>query len=136
MEIAFVDGLRWLWKGEQMNMILTFWLNPVTASLSEPVGDKLPRHATGSIKPSLLILRVAVVEKRAAVPDQIKQVSFNGHSSPMKRFVEIAHDLPAQHPQAVDVFLDGLCQKIRSGQRCQKKSEHSRKFDENEAKSL
>ena len=37
MEIAFANGLRWLWKGEQMNMILMFWLDPATASVSEPV---------------------------------------------------------------------------------------------------
>jgi hypothetical protein len=77
-----------------------------------------------------------VIEKRAAVLNQIGKEPFNGHSSQMKPFVEVAYDLPAQHPRAVDAFLDGFRQQIRRGQRCQNGPEPDHKFDENEAESL
>jgi hypothetical protein len=68
--------------------------------------------AAGRVEKALLLLR-AVMHQRAAVSiHRILQKPVHRQLSQRRIFVEVTDDLPAQHPEVVDVFLNGFCRQI------------------------
>jgi len=58
-----------------------------------------------------------VIEQRAAVLDKVREEPLHGQFSERRGLVEIADDHSAQHPQIIDVLLNGFGRQIEEA-RC------------------
>ena len=72
--------------------------------------------AAGGVEGALLVFPAVVDERAAVLVDHIAYKLFGGEFPQRRVFVHVANDFSAEHPQIVDVVLDGSFRKAGPGE--------------------
>src|SRR5947209_14890997 len=83
------------------------------AGLTRLLFEEAAELTTGGFKGALLLLRVAVIQQRPFLLENIEDESFNWRFSQRRGFIQVADDFPAQYPEIVDVLADSFLGKIQ-----------------------
>src|SRR5947207_3281786 len=83
------------------------------AGLTRLLFEEAAELTTGGFKGALLLLRVAVIQQRLFLLENIEDESFNWRFSQRRGFIQVADDFPAQYPEIVDVLADSFLGKIQ-----------------------
>src|SRR5947208_16467951 len=74
------------------------------AGLTRLLLEKAAKLTTGGFKGALLLLRVAVIQQRPFLLENIEDESFNWRFSQRRGFIQVAEDFTAQYPEIVAVL--------------------------------
>src|SRR5438445_13872553 len=92
-------------------LLLLGFLGGIRGQLAGQTGllfEEAAKLTTGGFKGALLLLRVAVIQQRPSLLENIEDESFNWRFSQRRGFIQVADDFPAQYPEIVDVLADSF----------------------------
>ena len=73
------------------------------------IPNKLPQREREIFDPALLLLRVAVIQQRPFLLENIEDESFNWRFSQRRGFIQVADDFPAQLAMSAWPVPNDIC---------------------------